>query len=762
AVDAAAYAAALVQADTFSRVAAINKAMAWTWVQSTRLEMDYCFDKFLGYVLKEQRQTAQWAHDKNQDGNTNKGFPFWGVFGLRPYSSGAGQRGGRVANYEPEFTELGGAEVPDDDEIEAGDDSIGGMFSEKTEAEMQASEEAYRQLDLRKAALEKERDRLVEARNELQDRTPPHRPDPYNILSSGANWILLNAENASNCLSAATTAPPHACPDCLQWRSERNQYINDSQQLKRDYDAENKKYINTLKDNQDEMDSQVEVELEKQGGLGGLRGQLADLEEQLEEIESQLGNVADTVEFYELQIQGALGLFSDLKAILDEISQTASFYSSMKGVFLPPTIGINSHWMLSIWGSLKRILYRFENLDTMENLFPSLAIAGQRTRIMQMNDAIDTLLFDSSEGLQNRVWQTAFNVIRANISFSSGQNVYQHFTPSTYIQPYTKNPVDDKDPEPRFLALAGYTATPRKIFGRGWHTGNNKHGWYRRKDSKTLGRFYKQQNNMSANVSEWFFWSTRWLKIDLIIVKIIIPTYIGWGTESGNKQRDGNSWFSNQKSVGGDGFLTGTTALKKAGGMADWLRRDDLLVQRTWPRPHYFRNGKQWGNYNFSATAPVSNPFAFLGNAGWLKAFQIPNQIHVVAASTSGYRLPDESWAEGQTYSDASGNLLHSSLGYRTEQSDEGSMEAGKVDMQKLWNLRVTDWDALLMPEHSTGNNIDMLFPSIGGNKPIHKAPAGMSGNSSHDGGESKIGILGDQDRGAVFDYSGGRDILIH
>ncbi len=762
AVDAAAYSAALIQADTFSRVAAINKAMAWTWVQSTRLEMDYCFDKFLGYALQKQRETAKWAHDKNQDGNTFKGFPFWGVFGLRPYSSGAGERGGVVGNNEPEFTELGGSQVPDDEnELEPADEAIGGMFSDKTEAELARSEEAYRQLDLRKAALEQERDRLVEARNELQDLTPSHRPDPFNILSAGLNPFLVLAENSSNCMNAASGSPPHACPDCLQWRSERNQYIRDCQQLERDYDAENKKYIDTLKSNQNEMNDQVTAELENRGGLAGLKDQLAELEAKLKEMESELGSVADTVEFYELQIQGALGLLSDLKSVLTEISETAKFYSGLKGAFLPPTIGINSHWMISIWGSLKRILYRFENLDTMENLFPSLAIAGQRTRIMQMNEAIDQLLFRGNESLSNRISQTAMNIIRANTSFEVANVGYSSWIPSTYIKPYNdrfSRPVDDDDPEPRFLALAGYTATPRKVFGRGWHTGGNRHGWFRRKDSETLGRYYEQQNNKSANVAEWFFWTSRWLKIDLLIVKIIIPTYIAWGTESGDKKRDGNSWFSNQKSVGGDGFLTGTVALDEAGGMGKWLMRDDLLVQRTWPRPHYLVSGKQWSSSNFTATAPVNNPFAFFGSKGWIKAFQIPNEIHVVSAATCGYRLPQESWAAGQTYSDASGNLHHSNLGYRTWQSDEGSMEPGKVDMKKIWNLRVTDWDALLISSHDEANT-GSPFPAL---KPMHKAPAGMSGNSSHRGREGEIGILGDQGSGAFFDYAEGKTILLH
>ena len=51
AADAAAYSAALVQADTISRVAVINKAMAWNYVMMTRRQMDHIVDAWLGRVL---------------------------------------------------------------------------------------------------------------------------------------------------------------------------------------------------------------------------------------------------------------------------------------------------------------------------------------------------------------------------------------------------------------------------------------------------------------------------------------------------------------------------------------------------------------------------------------------------------------------------------------------------------------------------------------------------------------------------------------
>lgn len=52
ACDAAAYSAAVVQADTLSRIATINRAMAWTYVSMTRRQMDYIVDKWLKNVAK--------------------------------------------------------------------------------------------------------------------------------------------------------------------------------------------------------------------------------------------------------------------------------------------------------------------------------------------------------------------------------------------------------------------------------------------------------------------------------------------------------------------------------------------------------------------------------------------------------------------------------------------------------------------------------------------------------------------------------------
>lgn len=57
AADAAAYSGALVQADTISRVAVINKAMAWNYVMMTRRQMDHIVGAWLGKVIE------RWQND---------------------------------------------------------------------------------------------------------------------------------------------------------------------------------------------------------------------------------------------------------------------------------------------------------------------------------------------------------------------------------------------------------------------------------------------------------------------------------------------------------------------------------------------------------------------------------------------------------------------------------------------------------------------------------------------------------------------------
>ena len=65
ACDAAAYSAAIVQADTLSRIAAINRAMSWTYAQMTRRQMDFVTYKWLEETGKhwddDRRRAEDWA-----------------------------------------------------------------------------------------------------------------------------------------------------------------------------------------------------------------------------------------------------------------------------------------------------------------------------------------------------------------------------------------------------------------------------------------------------------------------------------------------------------------------------------------------------------------------------------------------------------------------------------------------------------------------------------------------------------------------------
>ncbi len=63
ACDAAAYSAAVIQADGLSRMAAINRAMAWTYVQMTNRQMDYITYKWLELTCKQFDEDLQNARN---------------------------------------------------------------------------------------------------------------------------------------------------------------------------------------------------------------------------------------------------------------------------------------------------------------------------------------------------------------------------------------------------------------------------------------------------------------------------------------------------------------------------------------------------------------------------------------------------------------------------------------------------------------------------------------------------------------------------
>lgn len=63
AADAAAYSAAVVQADTLSRIATINRAMSWTYAQMNRRRMDYIMYRWLEHARDHYKQDRQDAAD---------------------------------------------------------------------------------------------------------------------------------------------------------------------------------------------------------------------------------------------------------------------------------------------------------------------------------------------------------------------------------------------------------------------------------------------------------------------------------------------------------------------------------------------------------------------------------------------------------------------------------------------------------------------------------------------------------------------------
>ena len=84
AADAAAYSAAVVQADTLSRLATINKAMAWTYVQQTRRKMDYIVYQWLDLTLQKYDKDYDEARDWNLQSDCpthryNTPYPYWSI-----------------------------------------------------------------------------------------------------------------------------------------------------------------------------------------------------------------------------------------------------------------------------------------------------------------------------------------------------------------------------------------------------------------------------------------------------------------------------------------------------------------------------------------------------------------------------------------------------------------------------------------------------------------------------------------------------------
>ena len=81
ACDAAAYSAAVVQADTLSRIATINRAMAWTYVSMTRRQMDYIVYKWLEETCRHHEEDENAAKDFAKDNCSSHKIQgeYWGI-----------------------------------------------------------------------------------------------------------------------------------------------------------------------------------------------------------------------------------------------------------------------------------------------------------------------------------------------------------------------------------------------------------------------------------------------------------------------------------------------------------------------------------------------------------------------------------------------------------------------------------------------------------------------------------------------------------
>ncbi|MBV5336252.1 Tad domain-containing protein, partial [bacterium] len=84
--DAGAYSGALVEADCNSRLAAVNRAMSWTYAQMVRMEMDYIVDKWLMLTLRRWEIDDFEMEMFNMPSTCNRGVPFY----VTGYGAGIG------------------------------------------------------------------------------------------------------------------------------------------------------------------------------------------------------------------------------------------------------------------------------------------------------------------------------------------------------------------------------------------------------------------------------------------------------------------------------------------------------------------------------------------------------------------------------------------------------------------------------------------------------------------------------------------------
>lgn len=88
AADSAAYSAAIVQADNNSRIAALNRAMSWCYVQMVRMQMDYIVDKWLEETVDSWGRDNDIMDGVNMAGECNHGQPYYGTgYGVFLYNT---------------------------------------------------------------------------------------------------------------------------------------------------------------------------------------------------------------------------------------------------------------------------------------------------------------------------------------------------------------------------------------------------------------------------------------------------------------------------------------------------------------------------------------------------------------------------------------------------------------------------------------------------------------------------------------------------
>jgi Na+-transporting methylmalonyl-CoA/oxaloacetate decarboxylase gamma subunit len=192
--------------------------------------------------------------------------------------------------------------------------------------------------------------------------------------------------------------------------------------------------------------------------------------------------------------------------------------------------------------------------------------------------------------------------------------------------------------ETKFLAHANYNDGPKSTYGRGTNV------WWKEQGGEGLMRSYKQQGNSLK--AYWNWYSTMW---EITPDGPVLIDFIMWNssTVKGEDVQDGH--FNGERAK------------------PNYLKKE------------YFAKG---GSLVVGAKRRLHNPFyAFLGsdaNGGIYRAFTVPASRSMWAASAAiaGYKPPNN--------------------------SQKGIYEVTYTEpsIQKLWNLKQTDWDVVMIPLH--------------------------------------------------------------